>query len=227
MSQTKPMYLLAGGRPRDPSGMVSCLNRALAECGREKPSVAYVGCANKDNLVFFTAIKALLHEAGAGEVNMLRLAKPKVGIEAAKKALEAADAIFLSGGEVEDGMVWLVRHGLTGFLKELYAKGTLFIGVSAGSIMLGTHWVRWRDPDDDATAELFDCLGMVPAVFDTHAEDEDWKELKAALRLLGSGARGHGIPRDGMISADSQGKLTNLEKELLVYVNSNGVVERA
>lgn len=224
MSQAKPMILLAGDRPRDPSGMVNSLRRALRESGKEKPRVAYVGTASKDNPVFFTAIKALLKEAGAGEVGLVRLSKPKADVEAAKKALEAADVLFLSGGEVEDGIVGLARHGLDGFLKELYGQGKLFVGVSAGSIMLGSHWVRWADPDDDSTAELFGCLGLVPTVFDTHAEDEDWKELKAALRLMGPGARGYGIPRDGMISADSQGRLVNLEKELLCFVNDGGKI---
>lgn len=226
MSQEKPIILLAGGPSRNPSGMVTCLSRALRECGNEKPKVAYVGTASKANVLFFNAIKALLKGAGAGEVTLLRLAKPGADIKAAKEALAAADAVFFSGGEVDDGMNGLIQHGLTAFLKELYGQGKLFIGVSAGSIMMGTHWVRWQNPEDDGTAELFDCLGLVPTIFDTHAEDEDWKELKTALRLMGPGARGYGIPRDGMISADSQGRLTYLEKELLCYINNNGQVQR-
>jgi hypothetical protein len=92
--------------------------------------------------------------------------------------------------------------------------------------MMGKHWVHWDDENNDDTARLFDCLGFIPAVFDTHAEDEDCKELKTALRLLGPGARGYGIPRDGMISADGLGTLVNLEKELLVYENHDGSIER-
>lgn len=224
MNRTKPIYLLAGGPPRNPAAMVSCLRRALKECGREKPKIAYVGTASGDNALFFAGVRALLKEAGAGAVELVRLAKPKADTDAAKRALESADAVFLSGGEVEDGMAGLARHGLNGFMRELYERGKLFIGVSAGSIMMGARWVRWADPEDDATAELFGCLGLVPAVFDTHAEDEDWKELKAALRLMGPGASGYGIPRDGMILADSQGMLVNLEKTLLCFVNEGGRV---
>lgn len=224
MMEPKPIYLLAGGPPRSPSGMVSCLRRALNECGQEKPRVAYIGTASGDNALFFAAIQALLHEAGAGKVELVHLVKPNADTAAARQALEAADAVFISGGEVEDGMLGLARHGLQGFLKELYQGGKLFIGVSAGAIMLGTHWVRWADPDDDATASLFECLGFVPTVFDTHAEDEDWRELKTALRLMGPGAQGYGIPRDGMLSADGCGRLTSLEKEPLRFVNDGGRV---
>lgn len=226
MNGMKPIFLMAGGRPRDPSGMVRCLARAIGECGKQKPRVAYVGTASKDNMLFFTAIKALLKEAGAGTVELVRLARPNADVEAAKRSLEAADAVFLSGGEVEDGIQGLARHGLTGYMHELYNKGKLFFGASAGSIMMGARWVRWENPGDDATASLFDCLGLVPTVFDTHAEDEDWKELKLTLKLLGPGARGYGIPRDGMASADSRGNLTNLEKELLPFVNEGGEVKR-
>jgi peptidase E len=224
MNQGKPVFLLAGGHPRDAKSMTDCLALALQQCGKPRPRVAYLGVANRDNVVFYTAMKAMIKGAGAKDVVLLRLAQAGADMDAAKKALEAADAIFISGGEVEDGMRWLTQHGLDGFLKELYGRGKLFIGISAGSIMMGAHWVRWENPDDDATAGLFDCLGLVPAVFDTHAEDEDWVELKTALKLMGPGARGYGIPSGGMISADSEGRLANLEKVLLCFVNDNGRV---
>lgn len=226
MTTAKPALLLAGGRPKNPEDTVRTLSRALGESGREKPSVAYLGVASGDSLIFYSAMKALLKKAGAGDVTMPRVAKKTPDTGEARRLLETADVIFLSGGEVEDGMDWLNRHGLSEFLKDLYGAGKLFVGMSAGSIMMGAHWVRWEDEDDDSTASLFDCLGLIPATFDTHAEDEDWKELKTALRLMGPGSRGYGIPRDGMISADSMGTLVNLEKALLCYVNMDGQIER-
>lgn len=225
MNQMKPLFLLAGGRPRDTKSMVLSLSLALKECGREKPMVAYIGTANGDSEIFFIAMKSLLKDAGAGEVRLLRLAKNKADISAARKVLETADVIFLSGGEVEDGMHWLRLHGLIDFLKELRSQGKLFLGMSAGSIMMGAHWVRWEDPDDDKTAELFDCLGFVQTTFDTHAEDEDWKELKMALKLQGPGSQGYGIPRGGLLSVDSEGRMVSFEKTLLCYVNNVGQVQ--
>jgi hypothetical protein len=88
--------------------------------------------------------------------------------------------------------------------------------------MLGARWVRWDVPDDDNTAELFDCLGIIPVTFDTHAEDEDWIELKTVLRLSGDGSRGYGLPRGGIISADSAGRLVNMEREYLTFTYTNG-----
>lgn len=217
-----PAILLAGGRPRDPAAMAAMVSSALH--GLKNPQVAYIGTANRDNMVFFQIFKSILKKAGAGKVVFVHLAKEKPDLELARKVLSNADMIFLAGGEVEDGMYWLSRHGLAAFLNELYSKGKRFMGVSAGVIMMGTHWVRWKIPGDDDTSELFDCLGIIPVLFDTHGEDEDWVELKAALKLTGDDTLGYGLPRECMISADSNGTLVNLNKEYLVFANKGGKI---
>jgi peptidase E len=226
MSMEKPAYLLAGGRPSDPAAVHRSLARVLQACAKPKPKVAYLGVANQDNPAGYDAMRQLLLEAGAGEVTLLPLAREDADVGAAKGFLASADAVFLSGGEVEDGMRWLVRHGLDAFLRDLYNQGTQFFGVSAGSILMGTHWVHWDIPEDNDTASLFSCLGLIPTIFDTHAEDEDWIELKTALRLRGPGTPGYGIPRGGMIRADSRGQLVNVEKELLCFINNDGQVQQ-
>ena len=215
-----PAVLIAGGRPLNPAAMAAMMSGALG--GIEKPFVAYIGTANNDSLAFFQMMKAMLKKAGANKVIFVRLAKKNPDLDAAKNILAGADIIFLSGGEVEDGMNWLKRHDLCGFLKTLYSAGKRFMGISAGVIMMGTHWVHWDIEGDDNTARLFDCLGFVPFLFDVHGESEDWVELKAAMKLLGDGSRGYGLPAGSMISADSRGTLVNLEKEYLVFVNSGG-----
>ena len=59
--------------------------------------------------------------------------------------------------------------------------------------MLGRQWIRWRDPDDDGSAELFECLGLAPVLCDCHGEEEGWAELKALLRLAGGRSCGYGL----------------------------------
>jgi len=215
-----PATLVAGGRPFDPAAMARLMSHAFK--GIQKPLVAYIGTANGDNPAFFLLMKSMLKKAGAEKIIFVHLAKKNPDLEAAKKNLAGADVVFLAGGEVEDGMNWLKKHGLAGFLKELYSRGKRFLGISAGVIMMGTHWVRWEIEGDDNTSELFDCLAFTPALFDVHGESEDWIELKAALKLLGDGARGYGLPCGSMISADSRGTLVNLEKEYLVFINEEG-----
>ena len=215
-----PAMLLSGGQPMN-ADMMSCL-MAPTLARNPKPNIAYIGAANGDRLAFFGMIKPLLLQGGARSVTFVKLARDSVDLSEARGTLSASDAVFISGGEVEDGMNWLKKHGLTEFLGNLYAEGKPFLCTSAGTIMMGERWVRWDDPEDDDTAELFDCLGVIPCVFDTHAEDEDWIELKTVLRLMGDGARGYGIPKGGIISADSSGALHALRQKLLTFTYKNG-----
>jgi cobyric acid synthase len=152
------------------------------------------------------------------------LATDKANLSRARQQLAQADVVFLSGGEVEDGMAWLVRHGLVGLLREMQQAGVRFVGVSAGTIMLGSHWVHWDVEGDDDTSSLFDCLGFSPLLFDVHGESEDWVELKAALKLLGDGAVGYGLPSGCTVAADGHGNLTSLDGEPLVFVNDAGQI---
>lgn len=215
-----PAILFAGGQPLDIFTAGKILSPVFKEF--QDPKVAYIGAANGDSTAFFFTVKNILSGAGASEVAFVKLASDNADARAARDALARADIIFLSGGEVEDGINWLKKHGLFEFLKELHRDGRQFVGISAGAIMAGAYWVRWGVPGDDDTASLFECLGLSPKTFDTHAEDEDWIELKTALRLLGDGSRGYGIPRGGVIAAYGDGGLVNLKKEYLTFTYELG-----
>ena len=215
-----PAILFAGGHSVDYEILEKVTRPVFMK--KKNPRVAYIGAANGDRTAFFDNLNAILLQVGAADVAFVKLAREVVDTDAARETLERADIIFFSGGEVEDGINWIKRHGLTECLREQHRLGKQFLGISAGTIMIGAYWVRWDTPGDDGTAELFECLGLVPATFDTHAEDEDWIELKTALRLMGDGARGYGVPRGGIISADSDGNLTNIAGEYLTYTYKDG-----
>ena len=223
VSKKLPAILFSGGQAINDGTAKDILTAAIQ--GRPEPRVAYIGAANGDRESFFEMVSRVFTEAGAVSVDFVRLARDRVDTGAARETLSGASVIFLSGGEVEDGINHIKRHGLYEFMRELYDGGRQFIGVSAGSIMLGDYWVRWDTPGDDDTAGLFECLNIIPRTFDTHAEDEDWIELKTALRLMGDGARGYGIPRGGIISADSCGNLKNLMNEYLTFIYKDGTYE--
>jgi peptidase E len=200
----RPVYLLAGGpgarsRRRDP-----VLAAALAEAGVERPSVAYVGAASQDDRGFFRWIAGALQRAGAGDVHLAALTSPRADVAKAKATMAGSDLVFVSGGDVEAGMERLGERGVVGFLRELHAGGKPFVGVSAGSIMLAAHWVRWRDANDDASAETFPCLGLAPVVCDTHAEADDWDELRTLLALTPGGV-GYGIPTGAVLRVGVDG----------------------
>ena len=123
------------------------------------------------------------------------------------------------------GMQILAEKNLVVFLQGLYKQGKLFFGASAGSIMLAGEWVRWRDPHDDSTAELFPCLGLTPIICDTHAEDDDWTELKTALKLRRNNAQGYGIPAGACLKVYPDGRVEALAGAVVRYALLNGKIE--
>jgi cyanophycinase-like exopeptidase len=203
----KPVCLLAGGRGSRRRGPDPLLVRALSLAGRQSPSVAYVGAPSGDNRAFFVMIGGLLKRAGAGDVTLVRLCGRRPDLARARAELARADVVFMTGGDVEEGMGVLEATGMTPFLRELHADGKPFLGVSAGSIMLARSWVRWKDPDDEASAELFPCLGLAAVFCDTHGEAEDWEELAALVRIAPDGTVGHGIPTNAGLVVHPDGGL--------------------
>jgi hypothetical protein len=92
--------------------------------------------------------------------------------------------------------------------------------------MLAKEWIRWRDPDDDATAEVFPCLGMAPVICDTHGEQDGWEELQTLLKLEKDGTTGYGIVSGNAIKVLPDGTIEALGGPIHRYSKINGKVER-
>lgn len=120
----------------------------------------------------------------------------------------------------------LEEKQMTGFLRDLYTGGKVFFGASAGSIMLAQQWIRWRDPEDDSTAELFPCLDFANLICDTHSESDGWEELQTALSLEKNNAEGYGIATGACLKVQAEGKLEALGGPVSVYKNKAGKVEK-
>ena len=176
---------------------------------KKTPAVAYIGTASDDNKDFFLMLKQRIMAAGAGSVTLVPIAR-QFDPDKTKDILLVSDIVFISGGDVEMGMKYLRKRKLINFFRELYNNGKVFCGVSAGAIMLCRNWMHWRDPDDDDTAELLDCLGFAPLLCDVHAEEDDWVEMKRLLGFFPQGTLGYGIPAEGALRVAPNGKVTSI-----------------
>lgn len=205
------LFLLAGDPGRRGARRDPLLEEALARMGLARPELAYVGAASRDNRLFFLWLSTLLRKAGAGAVRLAPLAGRRADPKRARAVLADADAVFISGGDVELGMGLLQATGLGETLRGLGRAGRPFIGLSAGSILLARSWVRWSDPDDDASAAPFSCLGLAPLLCDTHGEGEGWQELRTLLRLTGE-PFGYGIPAGAALAVGAGGSLAAMGK---------------
>jgi peptidase E len=226
MSNIKHVLLLAGGRPRNPQTFNPLFQEVFKSSGKTSPTIAYVGAASGENKPFFMMMAAMLKGVGAGKIRQVVLSSEKADVKKAQDILESSDIVYISGGDVEHGMEVVKQRKMVDFLVELYRQGKPFFGVSAGSIMLAKEWIRWRDPEDDATAEVFPCLGIAPVICDTHGEAEGWEELHALLALEKDNTIGYGIVSGTAIKVYPDGKIEALGSAINQYAKINGTVER-
>jgi cyanophycinase-like exopeptidase len=224
-ARPKPVLLIAGGRGSERGrGPDPLIQEAIRQAGITQPSVAYVGAASGDNPVFRGFIARLLQKAGAGEVRLAPLCGKRGDAAKARRVLESSHIVFMSGGDVDEGMEVLRRADVIDFLHALYKKGVPFFGVSAGSIMLAKKWVRWRDPGDESTVELFPCLGFARVLCDTHGEVEGWEELKTLQSLSPASEICYGIQSGAAIRVDPDGTVAALGKEVHRFTRRGGKV---
>jgi hypothetical protein len=163
------------------------LRAAIAGLEKPRPLIAYVGVASDDNAGFFSVIRAGL-ALGTARMRLCKIASPRAKKSEARALLEAADLVFVSGGDVDHGMTVLHERDFASTLRRLAREGKPMFGISAGSIMLSREWVRFTGADE-TEPELFPCLGIAPVYVDAHSEDDDWSELRVLLRLVEG--RGH------------------------------------
>jgi peptidase E len=225
MNVRKPVYLIAGRGDR--KSFKSIIKTILKDTGKTQPTVAYVGVASGDNWPFYLMISAMIKKAEDCQIRRVLIAPKEADLSKAQAVLESADAIFMSGGDVEAGMRVLERKNMAGFLTDLFKRGKVFFGVSAGSIMLAREWVRWRDSEDDSTTELFPCLGIAPIICDTHGEADGWGELKAALKLKAKDTQGYGILSGSCLKVYLDGRTEALNGTVTQFLKrGNSIVKQ-
>ncbi len=226
MSQPKPIYLLSGGSASSGKGFDAAMQGIFKDIGLPLPAIAYVGVASGDHERYFQSISTLIRKEGGCRIEQVFLGENDADVQKAQNIMGSANAIFLSGGDVDRGMQVIQERKLVGFLQNLFQQGKLFFGASAGSIMMSEEWIRWRDPMDDSTAELFPCLGITKVICDTHDEAGGWPELQAALKLKKKEVIGYGITTGSCLKVFPDGRLEALGGAIARYSNQGAKVER-
>ena len=220
MTKSKPadIFLIAGG-PQSKNNK-AILAGALAQIKKKAPSVAYIGTASDDNKEFFLMLRPIIMAAGAGSVTIVPIVR-RFDPDKARDILLASDVVFISGGGVDMGMKYLHKRKLIPLFRQLYDRGKLFCGISAGAIMLSRYWMHWRDPDDDDTAELLDCLGFAPLLCDVHAEEDNWVEMKRLLGFFPQGTAGYGIPAECALRVAPDVKITSIGSVPIQFIKKD------
>ncbi len=227
METRKPFYLFAGGRGHSMHSTIAAIQRILKESGKANPDLAFIGAASfRDNWIPFFVIAALIKIGCKCRVHRVVIAAPDADLNKARTLIQGADVVFFSGGDMEVGMDVLRQKNMVEFFREMAQQDKLFIGVSAGSIMMAQAWVSWPEPGGDASPGLYDCLALVPFLCDTHAEKDDWFELKTALELKGDGAIGYGINSGAYLMVFPDGRIQAKNGSVACFTNHGGTIEQ-
>jgi len=219
----KPVTLIAGQHGTRHFGTKPYLGRAAALTGRKDPRALYIGAASGDDAGFGDALCALLVAAGARDVLWPKLTGKRRQAAAAREAIETVDLVFVGGGDVEAGIQVLRDAALVAPLQAAADRGTVFAGMSAGSIMLGERWVRWPHEDaGDDEAETYECLGVAACSLDTHGEGDDWAETRSFVAVRAREqkrkARAYAIPSGGALVVTPGGTISACGQPVPVFV---------
>lgn len=227
LNTRQPVYLLAGGRGKGILSTFDIVKNILHDTGKIKPVVAYVGVASlRDNWLFYIIIAFLIRMQCRCVIRRAVISSPKADLKKARKILNEADAVFFSGGDVEAGIKILREKDMLDFFHDLAQRQLVFFGISAGSILMSKEWILWNDPQDDSTVEIFPCLGLVPVICDTHAENDNWVELKTLLKLEKPGTVGYGLTSGSCLKVFPEGRIEVEEGIVARFKTVNGQVER-
>lgn len=174
----------------------------------DSPRAAYVGASNGDDPAYYSIFEAAMAGVGVRDCRMILSSFPPDE----QSFLNEADIILLAGGDVERGWEVFVETGMREFVVRRYNAGAVLLGVSAGAVQLGLY-----DPveSDAPTAQPMETFGLVPFVIDAHDEGQAWGRLRRAIRLLGGGAKGIGIPTGGGLVYHPERRVEAVRRPLL------------
>lgn len=219
----KPTTLIAGKFGSRHFGTKPYLAEAMSLTGKDTPLALYVGAASGDDRNFGTALSQLIEAAGAKRVLWPKVTGPRRAPTRLRDALGEADLVFVGGGDVEAGIATLRDAGLVEDFHAAAQRGTVFVGMSAGAIMLGERWIRWPHAEaGDDQAETYECLGIAGVSIDTHGEGDAWAETQAfaavRARELGAKACAYGVPSGGALVVAADGVVRARGEPVPVFV---------
>jgi len=215
-----------GGFSMEPENLA--LDRyVLAQTGKERPKICFVGTASGDSQDYIDRFYASLRTLDC-EPSHLSLFRGHTA-EIQQFVLEQ-DVIYVGGGNTRNLLVLWKEWGLDLILRTAWEQGILLAGVSAGSICWFEEGVTDSIPN---SLNPLICLGFLPGSNCPHYDGEP-ERRPAYHRLIASGQIGAGWAADDGVALHYVG--TELKqivssrpnaKAFQVRLSEQGVVEEA
>ncbi len=160
----------------------------FAAAGPGPVTVAFFPTPFGDDANWTERFAGLLRKRYAAEVRPVRLLRDPTPAAELHEILGNAQLFYFTGGD-QHLLMQPERRDLAREIRRRIKAGAVAGGFSAGAIAIGPCWPDWPDPLQselpEEGAKLVRGLGLQQrCIFDFHAEDDGWEELKACLRLL-------------------------------------------
>ncbi len=159
-------------------GGTAPIDRVLIELsGKANPNVLFIPTASDDNEGYVEAVESGYGALGC-HVTALRLVTANPDPGEAARAIDAADLIYVGGGNTKAMIARWKELGVDDMLRRFVASGRPVGGVSAGAICwfrLGnSDWPQYEGIPGVTTAPL-ECLGIVDLVLCPHTRYEPFR----------------------------------------------------
>jgi len=224
MSRRKPVFLIAGDPGSRRTGPDPLLRTVFDNCGVASPSIAYVGAASTDDQGFFDWACRMFTKSGSGKVTLAPTVR-RFERRSFEKTCEGAEAVYISGGDVEEGNEGCGQAPPRSFLERPVSRRQADLWGFGRQHHAGPRLGALED-EDDSVGRLFLCLGIADILCDTHGERERWGELRTLLRLAPDSSIGYGIRAGSAIRVDPDGTVEPMGK-IDRFVRQGEVVRRA
>lgn len=186
------------------------------ETGKDRPNVALFTAPGGEDPEEIRWVTDTFRRRYGAAVQAVRLLRRPTPFEEAREIIRSADLLYFTGGDHFLLVRAATSAGLAEVLKRRVAEGAVVGGYSAGAIAIGAYWPEWPEPErpdlPEEGATLVRCLGLnTRLICDFHAEEDDWEELYACLRLLRARDphttwHGYGVPTRGAIRISGTGR---------------------
>ncbi len=151
--------------------------------GLQRPQLLFIPTASNDSQQYSTSIIQHFTELGC-DVAVLLLIKETPTYDTIKTMIDAADIIYVGGGNTLRMMTLWRRLGVDILLESARSRGAVLCGVSAGSICWFAHGNSDSRKDKNPAAEYIKvtALGFIPALNCPHYDTES--DRKESLKKM-------------------------------------------
>ena len=176
-------FMIIGGASLKKDAISNFDQRIVELSGKQNPKILFIPTASKDDAGYVQRFTDYFTHLG-GQVDLLLLYTKKLTLNAMQAKFEAADIIYVGGGNTLRMMNLWRKLGVDTLLKQAWQQGKVLCGSSAGSICWfnsGNSDSR-KDNNPDAPYINVTALGFLDALHCPHYDSESAR--KASLKNM-------------------------------------------